>query len=111
MVKKYNGVEQILHNKALWAKHLTAVSDACDDLVKTSADNLYISYRELVNMIQTRNSSERPLIGKTLKVVYQVRKSLEVGLVHAERNTGISYQRWLKRKQMHEKLGIKVSVF
>jgi len=87
------------------------VSKACDDLVKKSARNLYESYRELVNMIETRNSNERPLMGKTLEVVHQVRKSLEVGLVYAERNTGISYQRWLKRQQMNEKLGIELSVF
>ena len=108
-VNKYDGVEQVLEYKFLWKKHLDAVIKACDDLVKTSARNLYESYRELVNMIETRDSSERPLKGRTLEVVYQIRKSLELGLVHAERNTGISYQRWLKRQQMNEKLGIQLS--
>jgi len=59
-VGKYHGVEQVAHHKALWMKHLNSVVDACNDLVKTNGRRLYESYRELVDMITAKNSSESP---------------------------------------------------
>ena len=55
---------------------LTPCLKFCGDLVKTSAHNLYESYRKLVNMIGARNSSKRPLTVRTLEVIYQIRESL-----------------------------------